>query len=81
MARAEMARMSIEVAPKEHRQIKAFAALHGLTLREYVLESIRERLHSEKESVELSALTGDLRHDPVLKDLWDNGKDAVYDKL
>jgi len=81
MTKVKAARMSIEVAPEEHRQIKAFAALHGLTIREYVLESVRKRLHQEKESAELSALTTDLRHDAVLKDLWDNDKDSAYDKL
>ena len=77
----ENARMSIEIDPKEHRQIKVFAALHGLSIREYVLESIRERLRAEQEMSGLSALTQDIKHDLVLKELWDNDKDSAYDKL
>ncbi len=72
-------RLSIEVLPKEHRQIKVFAALHGQTIREYVLESIRQRLHNEIEDKELSDMTTHIG--PVLQELWDNAKDAEYDKL
>ena len=72
-------RLSIDILPEEHRQIKAYAALHGQTIREYVLESIREQLGQEKEARELEALTTHIG--PVLKELWDNEKDAAYDRL
>jgi len=78
---AERDRLSIDVFPEEHRQIKVHAALHGQTIREYVLESVRERLCRENEKKELSALSMHLNEDPVLKRLWDNEKDAAYDKL
>lgn len=83
MAKADMARerLSIDVLPEEHKRIKAYATLHGETIREYVVESIRERLRQEAEERELSALTMDLNQDPVLKELWDNEKDAAYDKI
>ncbi len=80
-AGAGRARLSIDMLPEEHRQIKAYAALHGKTMREYVVESVRERLRQEAEERELSALTMHLDQDPVLKELWDNEKDAAYDKL
>jgi len=67
--------------PEEHKRIKAYAALHGETIREYVVESVRERLRQEAEERELSALTMNLNQDPVLKELWDNEKDAAYDKI
>lgn len=83
MARTEMTRerLSIDVLPEEHRRIKAYAAFHGETIREYVIESVRKRLRQEAEEKELSALTTNLNQDPILKELWDNGKDAVYDKI
>jgi uncharacterized protein (DUF1778 family) len=83
MAKAEMTRerLSIDVLPEEHKRIKAYAALHGETIREYVIESVRERLRQEAEERELSALTRNLNQDPVLKELWDNEKDAAYDKI
>ncbi|MCJ7494268.1 MAG: hypothetical protein MUP68_08525 [Deltaproteobacteria bacterium] len=83
MAKAEMTRerLSIDVLPEEHKRIKAYAALHGETIREYVVESVRERLRQEAEERGLSALTMNLNQDPVLKELWDNEKDAAYDKI
>jgi len=83
MAKAEMTRerLSIDVLPEEHRRIKAYAALHGETIREYVVESVRERLRQEAEERGLSGLTMNLNQDPVLKELWDNEKDAAYDKI
>lgn len=74
-------RLSIDVLPEEHKKIKAYAALHGQTIREYVLESVRERLQAEVEKGELSSLAMHLDKDPVLRELWDNEKDAEYDKL
>ncbi len=83
MAKAEMTRerLSIDVLPEEHKRIKAYAALHGETIREYVVESVLERLRQEAEERESSALTMKLNQDPVLKELWDNEKDAAYDKI
>ncbi len=83
MARANEARnrLSIDVLVEEHRQIKVYAALHGQTIREYVLASVRERLDREREGKELSALGMHLDQDPVLRKLWDNKKDAAYDRL
>ena len=74
-------RLSIDVLPEEHKRIKVYAALHGETIREYVVESVRERLRQEAEERELSALTMNLNQDPVLRELWDNEKDAAYDKI
>jgi uncharacterized protein (DUF1778 family) len=73
-------RLSIDVFPAEHRQIKAYAALHGETIREYVLESVKERLRRESEQKDLLSLTANLGNDPVLKKLWHNKKDAAYDR-
>ncbi len=83
MAKASMARerLSIDVLPEEHKQIKVYATLHGETIREYVIKSIRERLRQEAEERELSSLTIRLDQDPVLKELWDNEKDAAYDRI
>ena len=33
-----MSRLSIEVTPEQHQQLKAIAALHGQTLKDYILE-------------------------------------------
>ncbi len=83
MVKAKMAvreRLSIDVLPEEHRQIKAYAAIHGKSIREYVIESIQERLRQEAEQKDLSGLSKHLDSDPVLKKLWNNKKDSAYDK-
>ena len=76
---AERDRLSIDVLPEEHRRIKAYAALHGQTIREYVLKIVRERLRLEEEERQLQAMTTNIG--PVLKELWDNEKDASYDEI
>ncbi len=70
-------RLSIDLPPEEHRKIKAYAALHGVTIREYVLESLRERLRKEQELRELSSLSSQLDQDSVLNKLWNNDKDTL----
>jgi len=57
----------------ERQKIKIFATLHGKTIREYVLESIRERLDRESEEKQLQAITTQIN--PVLKEVWNNKKD------
>ncbi|MBP9699533.1 MAG: hypothetical protein KBD85_05895 [Elusimicrobia bacterium] len=71
-------RMSVDVNPTEHRRIKACAALRGTTIRNYILECVRERL--KRETALAPELISPLADDPVLRDLWDNPKDATYDK-
>lgn len=41
-------RMSIDIPLKDHRRIKVLAAAEGATLRQFVIECIRERIYSEK---------------------------------
>lgn len=74
-------RLSIDILPNEHKKIKIYAALQGKTIREYILESLREHLHYDIAEKGLSIMSDHLYRDDVLKELWDNKKDAVYDKL
>ncbi len=75
----EKERLSIDVHPKEHRKIKIHAARHGMSIRLFVLESIRQRLSQEDETKDLSSMT--MGVGPVLKELWNNDKDAAYDEV
>ena len=72
-------RLSVDVNLEEHSKIKMSAAMHNLTIRRYVLEAIRERLRQDSEQQELLAMSS--QADPVLAELWDNEKDAAYEKL
>ena len=72
-------RLSIDIDPEEHQKIKIFAVLQGKTIREYVLESIRERLNRESEEKQLLAMTTQVN--PALKEVWNNKKDDIYNKI
>ena len=41
-------RMSIDVSLKDHTRIKVLAAAEGLSVKEFVIECINERIHPEK---------------------------------
>jgi uncharacterized protein (DUF1778 family) len=76
------ARLSIDVPHEARRRIHIAAAKRDQSIREYVWEAVEERLKhdlSDELSTDLVALNE--RADPVLADLWNNPKDAAYDKL
>lgn len=72
-------RLSIDLPEDEHRIIKANAATSGQSIRQYILDSVRERLRQENENKHLSSLTNNIS--PVLQDLWDNKRDSIYDEI
>ncbi len=74
-------RLSIDVLPEEHRQIKAYAALYGKTMREYVLECVQKKLREETEQKGLLNINAYPDKDPILNNVWENKKDAEYDKM
>ncbi len=77
---AKRPRISIDVQPVVRRRLRLAAANRDLTIRQYVLEAIEGRLREDLgEEGEASALTA--KGDPVLAELWDNPRDAAYDRL
>lgn len=40
----KLTRMSIDIAPKEHKKIKMRAAREGVSIREFVIDCIQERI-------------------------------------
>ncbi len=51
-----MRRLSIEVTPEQHQRLKAVAALHGKTLKDYVLERALPPLPEKDDLTETEAL-------------------------
>ena len=51
-----MHRLSIEVTPEQHQRLKAVAALHGKTLKDYVLERALPPLPERDDLTETEAL-------------------------
>lgn len=78
---AKRPRISIDVMPEVRRRLRLAAAKRDLTIRQYVLEAIEERLREDlgDESEGVLALTG--KADPVLAELWDNPRDSAYDRI
>ena len=74
-------RVSVDVVPDVRRRLRLAAARHDVTVQQYVLEAIEERLREDlgDEGEELLALNA--KADPLLAELWDNRKDAAYDRL
>ena len=76
------ARLSIDVPTATRRRIRIAAARRDQSIREYVCEAVEARLvrdlADQLSATDLVALNE--RADPVLADLWDNPKDAAYDK-
>ena len=71
----------MDVVPEVRRRLRLAAARRDVTVRQYVLEAIEERLREGlgDEGQELLALNATA--DPLLAELWDNRRDAAYDRL
>ena len=78
---AKRPRISIDVQPELRRRLRLAAAKHDRTVQQYVLEAIEERLEEDLGDESEGMLTLSAKTDPVLADLWDNKKDAEYDRL
>ena len=78
---AKRPRISVDVLPEVRRRLRLAAAKRDLTIRQYVLDAIEERLREDlgDDGAGLLALTA--KADPVLAELWDNRRDAEYDRL
>jgi uncharacterized protein (DUF1778 family) len=71
-------RLSIDVTPEERRRVKAVAALSGKSVRDFVLESIREKIAREMEDRDLSAMM--TYPCSALEAVWNNDQDDIYDE-
>ncbi len=78
---AKRPRISIDVQPELRRRLRLAAAKHDRTVRQYILEAIEERLREDLGDENEAMLTLTAKTDPILAELWDNKKDAEYDRL
>lgn len=73
-------RVSVDVMPDVRRRLRLAAAKRDVSVRQYVLEALEQRLREDLgDETELLALTA--KADPVLAKLWDNQRDGAYDRL
>ncbi len=78
---AKRPRISIDVLPELRRRLRLAAAKRDLTIRQYVLDAIEEQLRQDLGDGGEGLLGLSAQADPVLAELWDNPKDAAYDRL
>ena len=74
-------RISIDLAPEMRRRLRLAAAQNDQTIRQYVLQVLEERLQKDLTERENGLLALTAQADPVLARLWNNPKDAEYDRL
>jgi uncharacterized protein (DUF1778 family) len=74
-------RISIDVQPEIRRRLRLAAAKRDLTIRQYVLEAIEDRLREDLGDATEGTLALTAKADPLLAGLWDNRRDAEYDRL
>jgi uncharacterized protein (DUF1778 family) len=78
---AKRPRISLDVEPEVRRRIRLAAAKRDVSIRQYIMDALGERLREDLGGEEegLTALTA--AADPILASLWNNEKDAAYDRL
>lgn len=74
-------RISIDVQPEVRRRLRLAAAKRDLTIGQYVLQAIQEHLREDLGDDTEGVFILTAKADPVLAELWDNRKDAAYDRL
>jgi uncharacterized protein (DUF1778 family) len=74
-------RLSVDVSPSLRRRLRVAAARRDVTVGKYVLTALERQLQQDvrEDSDAILALTA--AADPVLAELWDNPRDAAYDRL
>ena len=80
---AKQSRLTIDLPADVKHRLRLIAAHRDVSVHEYVLETLEERL--AKDWVDLTGQEGlpalTARSDPVLAELWDNERDASYDAV
>ena len=78
---AKRPRISLDVAPIVRRRIRLAAAKREVSVRQYLLDAVQDRLREDLGDDGEELVTLNAAADPVLSSLWDNDKDAAYDRL
>jgi len=78
---AKRPRISVDITPGVRRRLRLAAAKRDLAVGQYVRDAPEERLREDLGGGEEGLLALTARTDPILAALWDNVKDAAYNKL
>ncbi len=78
---AKRPRISVDVVPEVRRRLRLAAARRDVSVRQYVVEAIEERLREDLGDEGEGLLALSAKADQLLAELWDNRNDAAYDRL
>ena len=73
-------RITVDVDPAIRRRVRMAALQRDVTVSQYVLEALEDRLRVDVPEGAEAALALTAESDPVLAELWDNELDAAYDR-
>lgn len=74
-------RISIDVRPELRRHLRLAAARRDMSVGQFVREALEERIKADLGRDADGVLVLSAVGDPVLAELWDNDRDAAYDRL
>ncbi len=74
-------RMSVSVRPGVAKRVSLAAAKREMTIDKYLLGALEERLRQDLTGNGERTISMTAKTDPLLAELWDNPKDARYDRL
>jgi len=72
-------RLELAIPREVASRLKSAAAQRDLTIRQYVLHAIDDRIRADLDGRHTEVMTS--LTDPVLGQLWNNRRDAAYDQL
>jgi hypothetical protein len=73
-------RITVDVDPAIRRRVRMAALQRDVTVSQYVLEALEDRLRVDAPEDAEPAMALTAESDPVLAELWDNEMDAAYDR-
>jgi uncharacterized protein (DUF1778 family) len=74
-------RISVDVIPETRRRLRLAAAQRDVSVSQYVVEAIEDRLRVDLGDEAEGLLALNAKADPLLAELWDNDRDSAYDRL
>jgi len=75
---SERQRLEIAIRHEVGSRLTRAAARRDLTVRQYVLDAIEDRLRADLGDASAAVMTS--QTDPILGQLWNNRRDAAYDR-
>lgn len=80
-ASAKRPRISVDVGADVRRRLRLAAATKDVSVGRYVLDAIERQIAEDLRDFDDGASRLTAESDPVLAALWDNPRDAEYDRL